>query len=142
LSTSAATASGEVADGADTARNQAALVVLAGVVTPQRLRKSVTGYRNVPNIRGFSVQSTPQKTLTELAAVGGFANRSLSVTTVRELKEAGQAAGVHIEVIPAPGHGFHSIVVTPRVLSTTVAQALSNVFHKMPNPSPGPQRRQ
>src|SRR5262249_1386309 len=86
LATSTETASGEASDGADTASDQAAFVVLAGVVSPHRLQKSITGYRNVPNVRGFSVQSTPKKTLTELAAAGGFANGSLSVTTVRELK--------------------------------------------------------
>jgi peptide/nickel transport system substrate-binding protein len=135
LSTSSETASEEISAGTEPSSDQAAFVVLAGVVTPHRLQKSVSGYRNVPNIRGFSVQSLPKKTIVELAAAGWFSDRSLSVTTVRELKEAGQSVGVHIEVIPAPGRGFHSIVVTPPVLSTTAAQALSNVFRQMPNPS-------
>src|SRR5262249_22962667 len=103
LATSSEMASGEVSDGADTASDQAAFVVLAGVVTSYRLQKSVSGYKNVPNVRGFSVQSIPKKTIKELADAGWFPDRSLSVTTVRELKEAGQAVGVPIEVVPAPG---------------------------------------
>jgi len=132
---------GEVSGVADTASDQAAFVVLEGVVTPQRLQRKVSGYTNVPNIRGFSGQSAPQKTIQELAAAGWFVNRSLSVTTVAELKEAGQSVGVPIEVVRAPGRGFHSIVVTPRVLSDTAAKALSNVFRQTPNPSPRSQRR-
>jgi peptide/nickel transport system substrate-binding protein len=128
----------EAADGAgvaDAAGDQATLVVLDGVVTPQRLQKKVSGYRRVPLI-GFSVQSIPQKTLQELAAAGGFFDPLLSVTTVGELQKAGQAAGLNIKVVPAPagGRGFHSIVVAPRQLSNTAAQALSSVFRQMPNP--------
>jgi len=109
------------------------LVVLAGAVTPQRLQRKVSGYRNVPLI-GFSVQSTPQKTIQELAVAGGFFDPLLSVTTVGELQKAGQSAGVNIKVISAPGRVFHSIVVTPRPLSNPAAQALSSVFRQMPNP--------
>ena len=132
---------GEVSGVADTASDQSAFVVLEGVVTPQRLQRKVAGYRNVPHIRGFSVQSAPQKTIQELAAAGWFVSRSLSVTTVGELQEAGQSVGVPIKVVRAPGRGFYSIVVTPRPLSSTAAEALSNVFRQMPNPSPRPQRR-
>jgi peptide/nickel transport system substrate-binding protein len=125
------------ADGAamaGAASDSSSLVVLSGVVTPRRLQRKVSGYRNVPNIIGFSVQSTPQKTLQELALAGRFYDRQLSVTTVEELLKAGQSAGMEIKVVAAPGRGFHSIVVTPRVLSDTAAQALSNVFRPMPNP--------
>src|SRR5207249_3176629 len=94
LSTSSGRASGEVSGVADTASDQSAFVALGGVVTPQRLQRSVSGYRNVPDIIGFSVQSAPQKTIQELAAAGRFVSRSLSVTTVAELQEAGQAVGV------------------------------------------------
>ena len=132
---------GEVSGVADTASDQSAFVVLEGVVTPQRLQRKVSGYSNVPHIIGFSGQSAPQKTIQELAAAGWFVSRSLSVTTVAELKEAGQSVGVPIEVVRAPGRGFHSIVVTPRVLSDTAAKALSNVFRQTPNPSPRSQRR-
>jgi hypothetical protein len=83
---------------------------------------------------GFSVQSTPQKTVQELAAAGGFFDQLLSVTTVGELQKAGHSVGLNIKVISAPGRGFHSIVVTPRRLSNTAAQALSSVFRQMPNP--------
>jgi hypothetical protein len=127
-------ASGEMPGGTDPVSDAAAFVVLRGAVTPQRLRRSVSGYRNVPHIIGFSVQSSPQKTVTELAAAGQFFSQSLSVTTVGEIKAAGQAVGVPIEVVPAPGRRFHSIVVTPRVLSNTAAQALSKTFHQVPNP--------
>jgi peptide/nickel transport system substrate-binding protein len=119
---------------ADASGDQATLVVLAGAVTPQRLQRKVSGYRNVPNVVGFSVQSTPHKTLQELAAAGGFFDPLLSVTTVGDLQKAGQAAGVNIKIISAPGRGFHSIVVTPRALSSTAAQALSSIFRQMPNP--------
>ena len=136
LSTSSGRAAGGVSGVADTASDQSAFVVLEGVVTPQRLQRKVSGYTNVPDIRGFSGQSAPQKTIQELAAAGWFVSRSLSVTTVAELKEAGQSVGVPIEVVRAPGRGFHSIVVTPRVLSDTAAKALSNVFRQTPNPSP------
>jgi len=127
----------EAADGAsvaDTSGDEATLVILPGAVTPQRLQKKVTGYRNLPHVTGFSVQSTPQKTLQELAAAGGFVEPLLSVTTVGELQKAGQSAGVTIKIISAPGRRFHSIVVTPRPLSTPAAQALSSVFRQMPNP--------
>jgi peptide/nickel transport system substrate-binding protein len=124
----------EVASVADASGNQATLVVLAGAVTPQRLQKRVSSYRNMPHVIGFSVQSTPQKTLQELAAAGGFVDPLLSVTTVEELQKAGQSAGLDVKVIAAPGRRFHSIVITPRPLSTTAAQALSNVFRQMPNP--------
>ena len=127
----------DAADGAsvaDAPGDQATLVVLAGAVTPQRLQSKVSGYRNLPNVIGFSVQSTLQKTIQELAAAGGFFDPLLSVTTVGELQEAGQSAGVNIKVIAAPGRGFHSIVITPRPLSNTAAQALSSVFRQMPNP--------
>jgi peptide/nickel transport system substrate-binding protein len=127
-------------DAADEARvddasgDEATLVVLDGAVTPQRLQKKVSGYRRMPNIIGFSVESAPQKTLQELAAAGGFYDPLLSVTTVAELQKAGQSAGVHIKVISAPGRRFHSIVLTPRRLPDPAAQALSNVFRQMPNP--------
>ena len=126
----------DAADGAgvaDASGDEATLVVLTGAVTPQRLQRKVSGYRNVPLI-GFSVQSTPQKTIQELAAAGGFFDPLLSVTTVGELQKAGQSAGVNIKVISAPGRVFHSIVVTPRPLSNPAAQALSSVFRQMPNP--------
>ena len=125
------------ADGAgvaDAAGDQGTLVVLAGAVTPQRLQRKVSGYRKMPHIVGFSVQSTPQKTLQELAAAGGFFDPLLSVTTLGELQKAGQSAGMNIKVISAPGRRFHSIVLTPRRLSYPVAQALSSVFRQMPNP--------
>ena len=122
------------ASGADAAGNQATLVVLDGAVTPQRLQKKVSGYRRLPKVIGFSVQSTPQKTIQELAAAGGFFDPLLSVTTLGELQKAGQSAGLDIKVISAPGRGFHSIVVAPRPLSNTAAQALSGVFRQMPNP--------
>jgi hypothetical protein len=121
------------AGGADASGDQATLVVLDGVVTPQRLQRKVSGYRHVPLI-GFSVQSIPQKTLQQLAASGGFFGPLLSVTTVGELQKAGQSAGLNIKVISTPGRGFHSIVVAPRRLSSTAAQALSGVFRQMPNP--------
>jgi hypothetical protein len=127
---------GDAADGAgvaDTASNQATLVVLDGAVTPQRLQRKVSGYRHVPLI-GFSVQSSPKKTVRELAAAGRFFDQFLSVTTVEELQQAGQSVGLNIKVISAPGRGFHSIVVTPRRLSNTAAQALSSVFRQTPNP--------
>jgi hypothetical protein len=96
----------------------------------------------VPNITGFSVQSAPQKTIEELAAAGWYSERLVSVTTVEALKEAGQSVGVPVEVIRAPGRGFHSIVVAPRRLPDRAAEALSQVFRQMPNPSPRPQEQQ
>jgi len=118
----------------DTLGDQATLVVLDGAVTPQRLQKKVSGYRNLPGVVGFSVQSTPQKTIQELATSGGFFDSLLSVTTVGELQKAGQSAGLNIKIIAAPGRRFHSIIVTPRPLSNPAAQALSGVFRQMPNP--------
>jgi hypothetical protein len=124
----------EVPSVADAAGDQDTLVVLDGAVTPQRLQRKVSGYRNLPQVIGFSVQSTPHKTLQELAAAGGFVDPLLSVTTVRELQQAGQAAGVPIKIIAAPGRRFHSIVLTPRRLPDPAAHALSSVFRPMPNP--------
>jgi len=140
-STPAESAAGEVSDVGDTGSDRSTFVVLGGVVTPARLQRSVSGYRNVPHIVGFSVQSAPKKTIKELATAGRFFLRSLSVTTVGELQEAGQSARVNIKVVRAPGHGFHSIVVTPRPLSDIAAQALSHAFRQMLNPSLQPQRR-
>ena len=127
---------------AGAAGDQATLVVLDGAVTPQRLQRKVSSYRNVPHVLGFSVQSTPQKTLQDLAGGGRFFDPLLSVTTVGDLQKAGQSAGIDIKVIAAPGRGFHSIVVTPRPLPNTAAQALSSVFRQMPNPLARQQARQ
>jgi len=125
------------------ASDQAAFVILDGAVTPQRLQRKVSGYRSVPNIIGFSVQSAPQKTIKELAAAGWYSDRLLSVTTVEALKEAGQSVGVPVEIVRAPGRGaFHSIVVAPRPLPDRAAEALSQVFRQMPNPAPRPQEQQ
>jgi hypothetical protein len=142
-STAAGKAVEEVARSVIPVSDQSALVILDGVVTPQRLQRKVSGYRNVPNIIGFSVQSAPQKTIKELAAAGWYSDRLLSVTTVEALKEAGQSVGVPIEVVRAPGRGaFHSIVVAPRRLPDRAAEALSQVFRQMPNPAPRPQEQQ
>jgi hypothetical protein len=122
--------------------DQDAFVILDGVVTPQRLQRKISGYKNVPNIVGFSVQSAPQKTIKELAAAGWYSDRLLSVATVESLKEAGQSVGVPIEVVRTPGPGFHSIVVAPRRLPDRAAEALSQVFRQMPNPAPRPQEQQ
>jgi peptide/nickel transport system substrate-binding protein len=132
----------DVASSVLPASDQAAFVILDGVVTPQRLQRKVSGYKNVPNIVGFSVQSAPQKTIKELATAGSFSDRLLSVTTVEALKEAGQSVGVPVEVVRAPGRGFHSIVVAPRRLPDRAAEALSQAFRQMPNPSPRPQEQQ
>jgi hypothetical protein len=103
-------------------------------VTPQRLQRKVSGYKKLPRVIGFSVQSAPQKTIQELAAAGGFSDPLLSVTTVTELQKAGQSAGMNIKIISSRGHRFHRIVLTPRRLSDPAAQALSSVFRQMPNP--------
>jgi peptide/nickel transport system substrate-binding protein len=133
----------EVANPVTSVNDQDAFVILDGVVTPQRLQRKVSGYRNVPNIIGFSVQSAPQKTIKELAAAGWYSDRMLSVTTVEALKEAGQSVGVPVEVVRAPGRGaFHSIVVAPRRLPDRAAEALSQAFRQMPNPLPRPQEQQ
>jgi peptide/nickel transport system substrate-binding protein len=132
----------EVASSVMPASDQDAFVVLDGIVTPQRLQRKISGYKNVPNIAGFSVQSAPQKTIKELAAAGWYSTQLLSVTTVAALREAGQSVGVPVEVISAPGRTFHSIVVAPRRLPDYVAEALSQVFRPMPNPLPRPQQQQ
>jgi peptide/nickel transport system substrate-binding protein len=138
-----ARAAEEVATPATSVNDQDTFVILDGIVTPQRLQRKVSGYRNVPNIIGFSVQSAPQKTIKELAAAGWYSDRTLSVTTVEALKEAGQSVGLPIEVVRAPGRGaFHSIVVAPRRLPDRAAEALSQAFRQMPNPSPRPQEQQ
>ncbi len=132
----------EVASSVMPASDQDAFVVLDGIVTPQRLQRKISGYKNVPNIAGFSVQSAPQKTIKELAAAGWYSTQLLSVTTVAALREAGQSVGVPVEVISAPGRTFHSIVVAPRRLPDYAAEALSQVFRQMPNPLPRPQQQQ
>jgi peptide/nickel transport system substrate-binding protein len=138
-----ARAAEEAATPVTSVSDQDTFVILDGIVTPQRLQRKVSGYRNVPNIVGFSVQSAPQKTIKELAAAGWYSDRTLSVTTVEALKEAGQSAGVPVEVVRAPGRGaFHSIVVAPRRLPDRAAEALSQAFRQMPNPSPRPQEQQ
>jgi peptide/nickel transport system substrate-binding protein len=141
-STAAGKAAEKVASAVTPASDQDAFVVLDGIVTPQRLQRKISGYRNVPNIAGFSVQSAPQKTIKELAAAGSYSTNLLSVTTVAALKEAGQSVGVPVEVISAPGRTFHSIVVAPRRLPDYAAEALSQAFRQMPNPLPRPQQQQ
>jgi peptide/nickel transport system substrate-binding protein len=141
-STSSRKEAGEVAGVADASSDQSTIVVFGGEVTPQKLQRRVSGYRNVPNVIGFSVQSAPKKTIEELTAAGQFYNRQLSITTVGELQEAGQSVGMNIKVIPAPGRGFHSIVVAPRPLPNPAAQALSKVFRSIPNPTLLSQARQ
>src|SRR5713101_6590500 len=141
-STSSRREAGGVAGVADASSDQSTVVVFGGVVTPQRLQRRVSGYRNVPDVIGFSVQSAPKKTIEELTAAGQFYNRLLSVTTVGEIQEAGRSVGVNIKVIPAPGRGFHNIVVAPRPLPNSAAKALSKVFRPIPNPSLLPQERQ
>jgi len=141
-STSSRREAGGVAGVADASSDQSIVVVFGGVATPQRLQRRVSGYRNVPDVIGFSVQSAPKKTIEELTAAGQFYNRLLSVTTVGEIQEAGRSVGVNIKVIPAPGRGFHSIVVAPRPLPNSAAKALSNVFRPIPNPSLLAQERQ
>lgn len=126
-------------DSTTSALAQSTFVLLDGPVTPQRLQKSVSGYKNVPNVVGFSVQSAPQKTIEELAAAGRFFRSPLSVTTVAELKQAGQSVGLDVTVIAAPGRRFHSIVLAPRVLPNATAKALSDAFRPMPNPLVQPQ---
>jgi len=135
LPTSPRRESGRVAGVVDASSDQSTVIVFGGVVTPQRLQRRVSGYRNVPNVIGFSVQSAPKKTIEELTAAGQFYNRLLSVTTIGELQEAGQSVGVNIKVISAPGRGFHSIVVAPRPLPNPAAKALSKVFRSIPNPT-------
>jgi hypothetical protein len=142
VSTSSRREAGGVAGVADASIDQSTVVVFGGVATPQRLQRRVSGYRNVPDVIGFSVQSAPKKTIEELTAAGQFYNRLLSVTTVGEIQEAGRSVGVNIKVIPAPGRGFHSIVVAPRPLPNPAAKALSNVFRPIPNPSLLAQERQ
>lgn len=141
LAPAAGQTGGSGAVAADTENEASTLVVLGGVVTPSRLQRKVSGYRHVPYV-GFSVQSTPHKTLAELIAAGRITDTWLSVTTVSDLKKAGQSLGMNLEVIAAPGPGFHSIVVTPRVLSSAAAQALSKAFHQMPSPLLRPQVQQ
>jgi len=141
-STSSRKEAGGVAGVADASSDQSNIVVFGGVVTPQKLQKRVSGYRNVPNVIGFSVQSAPKKTIEELTAAGQFYNRRLSITTIGEIQAAGQSVGVNVQVIAAPGRGFHSIVVAPRPLPNPAAQALSKVFRLIPNPTLLSQARQ
>ncbi|MGE3541151.1 MAG: ABC transporter substrate-binding protein [Candidatus Tectimicrobiota bacterium] len=126
---------GQAAVPAEMASPQTLFVVLGGVVTPRRLQRSVSGYKNIPRITGFSVQAAPQKTVQELAAAGRFGSGPISVTTLAELQQAGQSVDIPVQIVAAPGRGFHSIVVTPRVLSLSAASALSKVFRQMPNPA-------
>jgi hypothetical protein len=96
------------------------LVILAGTVTPQLLQRKVSGYRNVPNVIGFSVQSTPQKTIQELAAAGGFFDPLLSVTTVGELQKAGQSAWGEYQDYLRTGTSLSTALSSPHVGSPTL----------------------
>jgi hypothetical protein len=120
------------------AMQQGTVVVRWGAVTPQYLRKSVTGYVGVPGVTGFSVQSAPEKTIDELAAAGQFRTNTISVTTVGELRAAARSLGIEISIVAAPGRGFHYIVATPMPLPNELAEALSKTFRQLPNPAPRP----
>lgn len=112
------------------------IVVRGGIATPQQLQRGIAEHARAPGLTGFSVQSAPGKTINELAAAGQFHNRQISVTTVEGLEDAGRCLGFDIRVVPSPGRGFHNTVTTPNPLPTDLAKALSEVFRRMPNPSP------
>ena len=67
------------------------IVVRGGVATPQQIQRGVAEHVQVTGLTGFSVQSSPGKTIDELAAAGQFRNRQISITTVGELEDAGTA---------------------------------------------------
>ncbi|MBM3242357.1 hypothetical protein FJZ31_39330 [Candidatus Poribacteria bacterium] len=112
------------------------IVFRGGIATPQQLQKGIAEHARVEGLTGFSVQSAHGKTINELAAAGQFRNKQISVTTVGELEDAGWSLGFNVRVIPSPGRGFHNTVTTPNPLPDDLAEALSEVFRQMPNPSP------
>jgi len=80
-------------------------------------------------VKAILVQSAPGKTVEELAAAGQFRNAQISVTTVRELENAG------VTLVPSPGRGYHNTVVTSDPLPIEQAKKISAVFKPMPNPA-------
>jgi uncharacterized protein (DUF697 family) len=105
-------------------------VVRAGVATPEQLKEGVDAHLRVPGLTGFSVQSSPGKTIKELAAAGRFPNAQISVTTTDALLAVG------VRVVKSPGEGYHHTAVTEDPLMSPHAEAISSVFKQQPNPAP------
>ena len=108
---------------------QDVFVVRGGIATPEQLQNGVAEHIAVPGLTGFSVQSEPGKTIEELAAAGQFRNAQISVTTVRELENAG------VKLEPTPGRGYHKTAMTPMPLPPDQAAKISAVFKPVPNPA-------
>ena len=109
-------------------------IVRGGVVTPQQLTNGVREHLAVPGLFGFSVQFNPGLSREQMAAAGQFPHGQISYTTESELMAAAEANPSE-RLIKSPGRGFHYTVAVPMPLPPDLAQALSDVFMQMPNPS-------
>ncbi|HUG62787.1 MAG TPA: hypothetical protein VMP03_13130 [Methylomirabilota bacterium] len=109
-------------------------IVRGGVVTPQQLANGVREHLAVPGLAGFSVQFQPGQSKEQLAAAGRFPHSQISYTTDSELMAA-VADYPNVRLIKSPGRGFHHTVAVPMPIPQDLAQALSDVFRQMSNPS-------
>src|SRR5579883_2048738 len=100
----------------------------------------------VPGLYGFSVQSAPGKTVSELAQAGRCPNATISYETVVALAQVVQSVGYEMRLVPSPGGGYHhtfavvydATKVMQTLLPNVVAQALTTTFRRMPNPHRAP----
>ena len=106
-------------------------VVRGGIATPRSLKETVDKHMHPSGVVGFSVQSAPGRTVTELAAAGQFPHKQISVTTVARL------AAVGVRLVPTAGTGYHKTAATPRPLADADAARISAAFDPpIPNPAP------
>ena len=101
----------------------------------QNLQAASSYHKADPSLFGFSVQSRPGHTITELAAAGQFRNPSISVSTVEGLVRAAATKGYFIEVVESPGIGLHATVRVPDPFPDDLNDALKSAFTQMPNPA-------
>jgi RHS repeat-associated protein len=107
-------------------------VVRGGVANAKHLG---VGTKHGPNGYGFSVQTAPNKSVSELARGGNFPNALISVTTMQALNSI---PGVTVNA-PTPGYGvYHGTVNISKDAPASVFSDIAAVFSQMPNPHPSP----
>jgi RHS repeat-associated protein len=86
---------------------------------------------------GFSVQTAPHVSISELARGGYFPNAQISVSTVQVLQNI---PGVVVR-FPTPGYGdYHGTVNVPNPPPSGFFDVVSGAFVPQPNPFPVPRR--
>jgi hypothetical protein len=116
----------KVAD--DVLPNQA-VVVRGGVASAQQLMNGCAEHIDHPGIYGFSVQCDANASKEELARMGSFPNKKLSVTTVGRIRAAGH------DVVRTNGRGAHATVTASPTWLAEDATRLAGAFEVESNPA-------